>query len=287
MDIYEYSTPRKRFRNTTLEFLPDQFYNRPHGFNMGVLMEGLYSEINEVYKGENTNLSYYTEYDSLWQIIDLDTIDYSEPYSEKPISIGSGSKGIVLFMNFSRPFGWHWQLTTGASIRFNKEDSTNFHILGDGISTQPFVNDYGYYSCKRVGRGVSTRFNPRSASIYLQLQYFLNSRTRIEFTQKTEFSEVLNHRITTNYTWNDSDYVRINIPYDEQYRLLDINTGMSGIYYFTPKMFINCSGSFYQYKIWNRNYSSDHEQFDLLNIIRSESKYNHFIFSISLNYYIL
>lgn len=171
-------------------------------------------------------------------------------------------------------------MITRTLLSFSKPDTTNLHWLGDGETTQTY-----YYIRSRRSRLFG--FNPLSASINIQLQYFLNSRTKFELYHSTVYSEIKLQKNERQHVYTDSGYVVTIIPYENSYKTFYLNTGFSGTYYFTPRISIIGRITHNMRTKWDMNYSSDHELFDSLNFLRENTKANSLYFSLNVNYYIL
>lgn len=169
-DIYYYS---RASVSTGIDAGIYQTFYRPYGFQIGLFLKGGYKEQMENDYDLYERTYYRTYYDSSYQIVSSDTSQYNDKTDFREV-FGNRILGMKMSAIYAKPFGWHWHLITEAEIEYVKNDNIFKNWINTSITPNKFMTaSYGL-----------------SSTLKSQLQYYLNSRTKIYLTQSISFGNL-------------------------------------------------------------------------------------------------
>lgn len=245
-----------------------QTFYRPYGFQIGLFFTGGYKEQmgKDNYIHENTEYSAY--FDSLYQLVSSDTSQVNEELDYKEV-YGNGILGMKISATFAKPFGWHWNLITDAKIEYVKNNHNFSNWFNTSINpTEVMAASYRL-----------------SSALKSQLQYYLNSRTRIYVTQSLSFGNLSEAHSYNFSELIDSVLVEKEIPYSYDYKEITSVTELRTTYYLTPRLRLNFTANYNILKLWDGVCSSEDVDFETPSLQNKIDKAN-WNSRISLDYYL-
>ncbi len=209
-------------------------FNRPFGIYGGIKIGGGYNENNSLYEYIDLgDMRIVTLYDSLMTPVSIDTT--TDEY-DKRIDVrayGDYNYSIKGFVTYGKPFGWHFHYISNLTFESIFYDEKNYKLL-----TYDDSEDYDSTLTRDIS-GESRLIRQNYGSYYNQFQYFLNSRTVLNFDQQLEL-------YNKEYKFDE----RLNYNYYS----LRSNIGVSGRYYITPSFYLFLGINYSYDKYFDRPY---------------------------------